>query len=766
MLSVDENGSKTIPSVVSFIPTSATLDDNQQTSKNDELSLPPWTITSTSQSPLNNNLQWPSNQYEIQTGKAAIQYENLHPKSTYRNVKRIIGTGGTMANLASGVVPNLYIDSINGHVNSGMSGGGSSGVGGGNGELDILFNMLEDSDKSSSKKNKKKKKQKGKWKKRKENELPKLHKQLLDAKDDPALLLCSMMSGSVDGSGVVGSGGESSSQGSISSEEGILLRPEQISACILRHLYDTAEQYHRTSLNSNKGKEVKVTRAVIGVPAYFTEAQRQATIHASEIAGVSKVKLLPEPEAAALAYGSSSTSSSNDMNKMYNDNEELILVFDLGGGTFDVSILEVGGGITEVMATIGNNRLGGTDFDKRVAEYLCSCAVDFDRKMKKNKKRDDDSLDGIDDIDKNRRQTSSRKRQVVKDWYRHGSGEVPDIILRVAEEVRKCLSNQKVVEVVVPLTEDGWKRVGCDESLNNQIIIGTPIDKTTFETEYNMIEDEDYTIISLDRTTFESICYNELQLLLQPIREVAIMAGVLLPGEARPSFVENAMLMAKEREEAMSVYNDGEDFWDFDEDNFEDEPLIKSSNTKRDTATSSKDKDTLNEQTMQQIQAMDIKSQKKAQQRGRKKARDIDKRERSFRKQKRSAMEEATTASLLGKQVDGGNNKRKGGGNSLSSSQSTSSVSVGNEKVQEGIHGRPLSRIVLVGGATRMPVIAKLLEAVVGMVPQRTVHPDEAVALGCAVQVGILDGENEGLLGGMQAVLSPMQAAVMRALGE
>jgi len=528
MLSVDENGSKTIPSVVSFIPS---FDNDEQTSKN-ELSLPPWTTSTTEQSP--NNLQWPSQ--TIHTGKQAIQYENQYPKSTYRNVKRIIGTGGTMANLASGVVPNLYIDSINGHANSGNgSGVGGSGIsGGGNDELDMLFNFLEESDKSSKnkKKGKKKKKQKNKWKKKKENELPKLHKQLVDAKDDPALLLCNL--DSIEGSS--GSGNDNSresGQGSDSLEdEGILLRPEQISACILRHLYDTAEQYHRTSLNNNtEDKEVKVTRAVIGVPAYFTEAQRQATIQASEIAGVSKVKLLPEPEAAALAYGSSSTSasSSNDMNDMMYDNEELILVFDLGGGTFDVSILEVGGGITEVMATIGNNRLGGTDFDKRVAEYLCSCAVDFDRKVK-NKKRDGDSLDGIDDIDKNRRQTSSRKR-IVKDWYCHGSGEVPDIILRVAEEVRKCLSNQKIVEVVVPLTEDGWKQVG-DESLNNQIIIGPPIDKTTLETEYNMIEDEDYTIISLDRTTFESICYNELQLLLQPIREVAIMAGVLLPGEA------------------------------------------------------------------------------------------------------------------------------------------------------------------------------------------------------------------------------------------
>jgi cell division ATPase FtsA len=112
-------------------------------------------------------------------------------------------------------------------------------------------------------------------------------------------------------------------------------------------------------------------------------------------------------------------------------------------------------------------------------------------------------------------------------------------------------------------------------------------------------------------------------------------------------------------------------------------------------------------------------------------------------------------ASLLGKR----RNKATG------PSQSNS-VSVGNEKVQEGIHGRPLSRIVLVGGATRMPVIGKLLEAVVGIVPQRTVNPDEAVAIGCAIQCGILDGENEGLLGGMQAVLNPMQAAVMRALAK
>ena len=117
----------------------------------------------------------------------------------------------------------------------------------------------------------------------------------------------------------------------------------------------------------------------------------------------------------------------------------------------------------------------------------------------------------------------------------------------------------------------------------------------------------------------------------------------------------------------------------------------------------------LNEQAMQQIQAMDIKSQKKAQQRGRKKARDIDKRERSFRKQKQSAMEEATTASLLGKQLDSGGKRKRGGVIPTTTTSNRSRVFVMNvsKRVYTAAHYH-----VLVGGATRMPVIAKLLEAV------------------------------------------------------
>ena len=250
------------------------------------------------------------------------------------------------------------------------------------------------------------------------------------------------------------------------------------------------------------------------------------------------------------------------------------------------------------------------------------------------------------------------------------------------------------------------------------------------------------------------------------------MARVLLPGEARPSFVENAkaimMEMRGDAAEETGYYDDEVDLWEFADElpSTGDDGYVEDENAATEVRL-------LDEQALRQIQAMDIKSQKKAQQRGRKLSRDIDKRERSFRKQKETAMEDATTASLLGRKLGGGgvNGMKRGlvGGGGKVAATSLQQTSVGlmsNERVQEGIHGRPISRIILVGGATRMPVIGKLLEAVVGIVPQRTVNPDEAVALGCAVQVGILDGVNDGLLGGVQAVLSPMQAAVMRALAK
>ena len=124
--------------------------------------------------------------------------------------------------------------------------------------------------------------------------------------------------------------------------------PQEISAMILQKLKTDAENY--------LGE--KVTEAVITVPAYFNDAQRQATKDAGKIAGLDVKRIINEPTAAALAYG------------LDNEQEQKIMVYDLGGGTFDVSVIEIGEGVIEVLATSGNNKLGGDDFDKKITDYM------------------------------------------------------------------------------------------------------------------------------------------------------------------------------------------------------------------------------------------------------------------------------------------------------------------------------------------------------------------------------------------------------------
>ncbi|MGD1897963.1 MAG: molecular chaperone DnaK [Phormidesmis sp.] len=153
----------------------------------------------------------------------------------------------------------------------------------------------------------------------------------------------------------------------IETSDGKQYAPEEISAQVLRKLVDDASKY--------LGE--KVTQAVITVPAYFNDSQRHATKDAGKIAGVEVLRIINEPTAAALAYG---------LDKKSN---ETILVFDLGGGTFDVSVLEVGDGVFEVLSTSGDTHLGGDDFDKKLVDYL---AEEFEKQEGIDLRKDKQAL--------------------------------------------------------------------------------------------------------------------------------------------------------------------------------------------------------------------------------------------------------------------------------------------------------------------------------------------------------------------------------------
>lgn len=281
-----------------------------------------------------------------------------------------------------------------------------------------------------------------------------------------------------------------------SGNPGLQVTAEEIAACIIRKLVAAAEGHLRDTDISKKN--VTVDKAVITVPAYFNQAQRDATERAGKLAGLAKVKLLKEPEAAALAYG------------LNLQTPQLVLVFDLGGGTLDVSVLEVGGGLVEVVATTGDAHLGGDDVDALVADWLWAQYA---------------LLHAAGTSASSARRSEEAQRSMI----------------RLAREVKEALSTQTNVTVVLP----AFRAAGSPGSRWGGAVVTTASTSQSPPTAPSLSD----LMVTLTRRALETMCRPLLARMLLPLREVAMAAGINLQGDSAALGVDAPIEETMQRED-------------------------------------------------------------------------------------------------------------------------------------------------------------------------------------------------------------------------
>eukprot|EP01031_Cornospumella_fuschlensis_P029822 gene29822-36010_t len=399
-----------------------------------------------------------------------------------------------------------------------------------------------------------------------------------------------------------------------------ILEPEKILSQIVKRLVDRGNEHY--------GAPNSIANAIITVPAYFDLPQLNCIEKAGYLAGLKKIKLLKEPEAAALAYGVSTPKT------------QLVMVFDLGGGTLDISILEVGNGLVEVIASNGDAHLGGDDFDTVVLDWTF-------------------------------KQLGSLLDKSVVDGMK-ASAAMKNHLLSKARRVKTELSTDR--NATVEIDQRTWKIAQALKILPKETAVSMPAMSFV-----------------LNRGQFEKLSNDLLQRILTPMRQAAYMAGVNLPGDS------GQISVAKWADED-SYGNAGDKVGAFDS-------------------------------------LDDVSSEEGGQQQ----VRDMEALQKLGRQEAKQRQKFKGKANIELKKV------QKEFGSSVS--------------LFPG--GIGLDEVLLVGGATRMPCVIKLVRALTGIDPKRYIHPDEAVCLGAGVKAGILDGSIENV-----QILTSFQAEVVRMMYE